>query len=280
MAGKVTIWQGKLPFGRESYHLAVKDTIWQGKLPFGRESLPFGRESYHLAGKVTIWQGKLPFGRESCTIWQGKLYHLAGKVVVCPTATFKKTLENTATLLAWKNSTCVVVPPLPRYIFSGCCPQKDHCTNVGKPNHEKLLLAEIVGLRNTLKRFVASLGTGRSRVLDCCCVADCKTTANIDTRLEALRRVTASDGVHYQSSGYENIVKNILGAQHSTKQMVNCSQRHKLYFWRGFRSPIGSNTVMSAVNHNHGGASLCRATRGRLQKGKWYGHASHTFHPY
>jgi hypothetical protein len=225
--------------------------------------------------KVEQFDGSLSLPFKS----NGK-YHLAGKVVACPMATFKKTLENTATLLAWKNSTCVVIPPLPRYFFSGCCPQKDHCTNVGKPNHEKLLMAEIVGLRNMLKRFVASLCTGRSRVLDCCCVVDCTMTANIDTRLEALRRVTASDGIHYQSSGYENIVKNILGVQHAAKQMVNCSQTPKLHFWRGFWSPIGSKTAMSAANHNHGGASSCRAMRGRLQKGKWYGHASHTFHPY
>jgi hypothetical protein len=207
-------------------------------------------------------------------------YHLAGKVVVCPTATFKKTLEKTANLLAWKNSTCIVIPPLPPYVFSGCCPQEDHCTNVGKTNHERLLMAEIIGLRNMLKRFVANLGTGRSRVLDCCCVTDCTTTANIDTRIEALRRVTASDGIHYQSSGYENLVKSILGVQQPAKQMVNSSQTTKLHFWRGFRSQIVSNTTVSAVNPNHGGVSSCRPTRGRLQRGKWYSYASHAFHPY
>jgi hypothetical protein len=40
-------------------------------------------------------------------------YHLAGKIVVCPFATFRKTLENMANLLAWKKAMCIVIPPLP-----------------------------------------------------------------------------------------------------------------------------------------------------------------------
>jgi hypothetical protein len=199
-------------------------------------------------------------------------YHLAGKIVVCPIATLRKTLENTVNLLAWKKATCIVFPPLPRYLFSGCRLQKDPCTNVGTANHERHLLIEIIGLRNALKRFVAGLGTGRCRVLDCCCVTDCTTTANIDTRNDVLRNMTASDGIHYQISGYCNLVKNILVSKMAAKQVAIGTQSTKMHFWRGFRSPVGSNTTVPT-----GTFSLLvagRLPKGKIHRGRWSGSAT------
>jgi hypothetical protein len=54
-------------------------------------------------------------------------YHLAGKIAACPLTTCKKTIESTAGLLVNKKlPTCIVIPPLPWYLFTGCCPQTDH----------------------------------------------------------------------------------------------------------------------------------------------------------
>jgi hypothetical protein len=147
----------------------------------------------------------------------GGRYHLAGKIIAGPLVTFKKTLENTAPILSvGKSSVCIVVPPLPRYLFNGCCTQTDHSTNVGTSNHAKSPLMDVIGLRNALKKFVSSLGISRCRVLDSCCVTDCTTTANLETRLDLLKRVTAKDGVHFNASGYDNLVQNIVSNMETT----------------------------------------------------------------
>jgi hypothetical protein len=44
-------------------------------------------------------------------------------------------------------------PPPPRYLFSGCCTQKGHCPNVADPDHASILLTEVIGLGNNLKKF-------------------------------------------------------------------------------------------------------------------------------
>ncbi len=175
---------------------------------------------------------------------------------------------------------CIVSPPLPWYLFSCCCPQKDHCTNVGTANYERHLLTEIIGLRNALKIFVAGLGTDLCRVLDCCCVTDCMTTANIDTWIGALRNVTASDSVHYQSSCYDNLVKNILITKMSSKQVATGTQSTRMHFWHGFRSPVGGNTAVPTGTFSLRGAGIGRLLRGKTHRGRWASYAAHSFHPY
>jgi hypothetical protein len=201
----------------------------------------------------------------------GGRYHLAGKVVVCPATTFKKTLENTTSLfLAKKNANIIVVPPLPRYLFAGCCKQTEHCANVGLPDHPSKILGDAIVLRNCLKKFVSGLGLGNCRVLDTCCVTNCIPTANADIRIEALKTVTAKDGVHFHGIGYENLVKSIM--QTPTKsapeqQGSTTTGNTKIHYWRGFRSPVGvtaschirSPAIRGA--HAHGGQHRGNRTR-------------------
>jgi hypothetical protein len=107
-------------------------------------------------------------------------YHLARKIAACPLPVYKRILENTVLVLTvHQQAKVVIVPPLPRYLFSGCCKQTGHSTNVGEPGHSNTLLSDTIGLRNHLKKFVVSLGIKRCLVMDSCCVADCPTTAKL-----------------------------------------------------------------------------------------------------
>jgi hypothetical protein len=113
-------------------------------------------------------------------------YHLAGNVVTCPLQSFKKVLENTtAVFSAKKDSKMIVIPPLPHFLFAGCCSAPGHSTNVNNEGHAQKLLTDIIGLRTCLKKFVASLSLGNCRVMDSCCVTDCVSTANITTNLNS-----------------------------------------------------------------------------------------------
>jgi hypothetical protein len=69
----------------------------------------------------------------------------------------------------------VVIPPLLRYLFAGCCMQPGQCSNVSEIGHAKLLRTDTIELRNCLERFVSDLDMSCCGVpvLDCCCVTDC-----------------------------------------------------------------------------------------------------------
>ncbi len=196
----------------------------------------------------------------------GGRYHLAGKIMACPQNVFRKTLDNTVPILTvCKMSVCIVIPPLTRYLFAGCCKQNDHSANVGDPDHAKTMLTDVIGLRNTLKKFVSGLGLNRCRVLDSCCVTDCTATANLETRLDHLRTITASDGVHFSADGYNNLVKNIVSNMETTSVKVANAPRNTCpHFWRGFRSPIGSIHPTSSNSGSRRGHNLkLRAGHGR-----------------
>jgi hypothetical protein len=188
----------------------------------------------------------------------GGKYHLAGSIVTCPLATFKTTLDNTSCLfLAKKQSLHVVVPLLPRYLCAVCCKQVGHCPNVEKPEYVSHFLADFIRLRNCLKRFVAGLGASKCRVLDTCCVTDCSPTANSVMRVDALKKVTARDSIHFLNMGYDHLVKNIM--QTFAYPESTPTGKHltaKVYYWQGFRSPMGSSVAASNTSHpfhGHGG---------------------------
>ncbi len=209
-------------------------------------------------------------GSFSMPFKQGGRYHLTGKIVACPLPVYKKILENTAQLLKVNQSArVVIVPPLPRYLFSGCCRQSGHSTNVGDPNHSNTLLSDTIGLRNHLKKFASSLGIKRCRVLDSCCVADCPTIANTLSRLEARKKVSAQDGVHFTADGYTNMANAILRGEsqlsETSKMFRSAKQSH---YWRGFRSIRGSHFAEFARGISRGEKS----DRGGRQTRK--------FHPY
>jgi hypothetical protein len=76
-------------------------------------------------------------------------HHLGGDVLVTPPDVFKKTVENVMPILIAKGDIpCVLIPPIPRYLFSRCCDDKGHCTNANKENYQADLLSGFLQLRN------------------------------------------------------------------------------------------------------------------------------------
>ncbi len=140
-----------------------------------------------------------------------------------------------------QSSKIVIVPPLPRYLFMGCCKQNGHSTNVSEPGHSSTLLSDTKGLRNHLKKFVVGLGIKRCLVMDSCCVADCPTTANTVSRLEALKKRCSQDGIHFTAEGYNNLVSNIIKSDSllsDNYKVANMAKQN--HYWRGFKSTRGS----------------------------------------
>jgi hypothetical protein len=134
-------------------------------------------------------------------------FHLGGKVVCCNTEQFKKIVVSVSPIFqARGNIPCVVMPPMPRFLFVRCCSDTSHCTNANEQNYKETLLTDYIALRTVLIRQLVSLGCKNFKVLDTCCATGCPATSNTPTRIAELKNVTASDGVHFSKAGYSNIV--------------------------------------------------------------------------
>ncbi len=205
-------------------------------------------------------------GTQSLPFKANNKFHLAGNVVTCAPTTFKKIVDGVLPIIACKRDAIgLIVPPLPRYLFTGCCNQKEHCQNISDPNHPRTLLSETIGLRNTLKKIIVNSGLVNVRVLDSCCVTSCGGTASTELRLDALKDVMAAEGVHYLPEGYVNLVTSCVAEvdvilnRAVVSQTNNCKTKH---FWRGFRSPHGAKFNV------HGNSNRGNFTRGFKRGGR------------
>jgi hypothetical protein len=139
------------------------------------------------------------------------------------------------------------------------------------------LLTGFIGLRNDLIKHLVHAGLTNFKVMDSCCVTNCIPTANLPERLEGLQKVTSKDGIHFSSEGYKNLSTRVLQCIEGMlgpKRKENSNK--KTYFWRGFRSPVGSrsrNVLVGNPAANRG------VPRGRARGGRSV--AQHQFfHPY
>jgi hypothetical protein len=94
-------------------------------------------------------------------------YHLAGKVVTTPPEIFKKVVQAITPIIQAKgNKPCIILPPLPRYLFSRCCSGNGHCTNANDPEYQSTLMSGFVWLKNYLIKQLVSHGVTNFKVMD------------------------------------------------------------------------------------------------------------------
>ncbi len=209
---------------------------------------------------------------------QGK-YHLGGKIVVSPPDIFKKTVDCVWPILAAKRDTnCVIIPPMPRYLFARCCNDPSHCINANGNEFSQSLLANFLQLRHSLIRQLVSRGLTNFKVLDTCCTTTCISTATITHRLAELRQVTAKDGVHFIAQGYANMANRASATLQTLPASAPCTRKDSIYFWRGFRSPIGARTGCPRETHAQHQRVTQSTSRGNNIS--YRGGPRHGYHPY
>jgi hypothetical protein len=181
----------------------------------------------------------------------GSGYHLPGRITVCDDKVFKGLVESVLPLFHFfKESGKVVVPPLPRYVFRGCCPEFAHAPNVAEQEHASEILSKGTHLRGILKKQLLGSGLQKFWVCEAGKVLMPTSCANASDFLLYLQEISQKDGVHFTSEGYHNFAKNVreiiltklervLSGQSSAASVLSGSTRRRWY-WRGFQSPVGA----------------------------------------
>ncbi len=124
-------------------------------------------------------------GSTSLPFKSGGKYHLAGDVSVCSLTALQKQVEAIAPILTAKKEThCVLIPPLPRYLFAPCCANQNHCTNMSEDGYCDKIMSDLIAVRHKLIKMVNDLGLKKIRVTDSCPVIELTPADNIKSRLE------------------------------------------------------------------------------------------------
>jgi hypothetical protein len=210
-------------------------------------------------------------------------FHYGGKVSVASNDLFKKLVVSILPILKAKgDKPCVILPLLPHGLFSRCCNDKNHCTNMTDKGFSEELLTGYIRLRNELIKQLVSHGLSSFKVMDICCMTQCPKTASTAERLRELRVIMAKDDTHFLEDGYKNLAERCMNC---IRQLSNDAKRtvkkSVSYFWRGFKSPCGSTTPWLA-------AGLPSASRGNTfrgnarggARGAFRGHRGRSYHPY
>jgi len=178
----------------------------------------------------------------------GGRYHMLSKVTTCSTDSLVAVLDKLNNVMGRLTGPKVCLPPLPRYLHSGCCEEEGHCEGVDLPTHASDLLGKCQGIRKSLKEYMVSKYSGvwvpdtiQQMLPEC---------NNLGSVANGLRDLYARDNVHLTKQGYskvadivEDCIQNKLSAAVSVSgpQGVHLGEKPLSFFWRGFVSPVGSD---------------------------------------
>jgi hypothetical protein len=206
----------------------------------------------------------------------GGRFHLHGDVVASPIPVFKNIVKATVPIFVSAGKIpCIVISPLPRYVFAGCCKDPSHCSNLNSPDHKERMLTDFIQLRHVLVKELVANGIKNFKVLNTCSATTLPFTANTASRIQAHAEITAGDGVHMTPAGYSNLARSIGTGINSLAEPKRVSRKPKQHFWRGFKSINGANTVAPQQNTMNRAAG-----RGNHHSGRFFRGGGHLYHPY
>jgi hypothetical protein len=216
-------------------------------------------------------------GTQSLAQKEGGKYHMPGPVVTCNDDTFRKIIKMLApVLLSAQNADKILIPPLPRYLFTPCCSLPAHCTNFHSETYAENALGGLSKLRNILKKECASMGVRNVWVLDGIgALLGTPPGESYGTNREILsdlRDTLAKDGVHLERSGNIKVTKSIglcFAKLRSGKindgtfmsSPVSGRAQSRSFYWRGFSSPVGD--LIGRTSSKHSGKEMPNWKKGR-----------------
>jgi hypothetical protein len=146
-----------------------------------------------------------------------KGYHLPGKIGVSDNDSFLRTATMANELISLDGpSVRIIIPPLPRHLFKGCCGQPDHSTNLNDEGYALQLLQDTLQFRTLIKNFLLEQGIDNFFVLDgvgaLLGIPPGGNRGPAAELLSDLEKIVAADNVHYTELGYKNMCDVIVSA--------------------------------------------------------------------
>jgi hypothetical protein len=147
----------------------------------------------------------------------GRGHHMGGKIGTCDEDSFLRLVSNLDELIKYEGPGIkIFIPPLPRYLFKGCCEDRNHSTNVKDEGYGLKLLQETARFRGTLKKALLRGGLDDFFVLDGIgALIGTTPGGNRGTAAEILPELEnymAADNVHYTDPAYKNLSAAIVAA--------------------------------------------------------------------
>jgi hypothetical protein len=136
-----------------------------------------------------------------------------------------------------------------------------------------------------LIRQLVEMGVRNFKVVDRCCTTACSPTANTTARVTELRKVTEKDGIHFTAEGHQNLAKRCTSCIKTLIEGTVKEPRHITFFWRGFKSTVGSKRIAahrqhSIRGHNARGRGMQHGGRGSASLGRSMSQGFHPFRRY
>ena len=160
-----------------------------------------------------------------------------------------------------KDTKKVFIPPIPRFVFGGCCATKHHAPNTSSPDHPAKMLTEHIRQRHTITKALVDSKASHFRVTDVLGIF----AATHDSLTEKARKIctfTHKDNVHLMPAGYRLLAEEIVldcniisSKQQSTAKQLRTTiappSEEKM--WRGFRTTRGVRRTLAVPQQGRGG---------------------------
>jgi len=177
-------------------------------------------------------------------IKQNGRWHMPGEVKHSSNTELDAMLEKAVPVLKKIANKKIIVPPLPRYAFGGCCEDESHAPNTRDSDHPLHTLQEHLRIRSHIKKAVLTHKIENTRVLDAIgsFTPDHLTPSQ---KLTHLKTMTHSDNVHYTQTAYDRLTDKVLSEVNdsATRSLAKPAHVAKAVRWRGFVTTPGFGSV-------------------------------------
>jgi hypothetical protein len=151
---------------------------------------------------------------------------MPGNITRATDKSIEETISGLRTALAViDNANKIFVPPIPRYMFGGCCADSSHAPNTKEPDHAKDTLTDHTRIRNKLKQCIITKGKTNTRILDVISALAEDHHSPTD-KIKALRIHTSSDNVHLTPQGYNLLAKAIINTSFATHRPTQTQHKY------------------------------------------------------
>jgi len=179
---------------------------------------------------------------------QNGRWHMPGEVKHSSNTELDAMLEKAVPVLKRIANKKIIVPPLPRYAFGGCCEDETHAPNTRDSDHSLHTLQEHLRIRSQIKKAVITHKIENTRVLDAIgsLTPDHLTPSQ---KLTQLKTLTHPDNVHYTQTAYKRLTDKVITevAESVKRQASKPVPMAKAVRWRGFVTCPGFGSVSAPL---------------------------------